>query len=1041
MLLQHVTTSTILILPIITLFSISRAVNGLCTPANCSACVMEYTPPFTVVYDASKARLDLSGQTFTMTSSDPSIISNSISKYFILQGGVLKVNNASALIRNEIALNVFGDTILPVIYHFSVFTLSPIPASFSASICVQGLDNNVPTFPRSDVHISVLEGTILSWPMDLAADNDEGENSTQSYSILSNDPSVYSDLYLDIARNKNNMITSMLLNSTAPLDPGRKASYNFTIVAQEGRPNTTKGYQNVYITVLYFCYQPPIFEMPLYQLYLPLRTPINTSLIVVKAVHVSSEIRAPISYSIARVCTTAPFTQCINYPVNSGPFALNNTSGNLILTNTVEYSQARQFNITVVGIDACNFVGSTLILVQITVRPLGIQVALSNKGVIREDYTLTSDIATVIVSNPDNLNINVTVLDSLTGLISNTFYLVNIGSSYQLRLLHSLDSRVKNLYCITIQASDPVYSIASFTFNITVMEVNHPPVFGNKTAFVHIPYNIKNGTIILRVLALDNDVGGNGVVMYELPSSNETYPYQANFTVNPISGDILVNAILDCKVSKNFLLLVKARNEPTDGEPSFDDYLVVNITLFVMDVNRSIQPQKSEPIFTCSTTTGIGLFQVISPTQALQSISAAQVPQSVSIFLGLQSSQLIQSVSPTQILHINSPTPDFVTIIIIAVILAASIILVVCMILVITTFCFLRKKKSKVTMTNNRCEQLQLQHLDCYDQSKADVQCNDIQFVSSDLDTNGLQYPTNKQLSGTDKVQSIRSTSDLASTISTGMITDDTEDVGPYSKSQLMAIYAANANLLLNTGSQNSIHMFGSEGGVEVDEVDVNNLSFDDDDQDSNSIQMDDVLTTSVTNNKKKESNNMSYQQNYNRVPIKPMATISLDSMDDLMKQQHASLPMLTRQQQWEQQYYTHSLQDEMCHWNIELNTQHRYYKKGYRGEYEGIAGNVLPCYQPTRKSPTLVFNNACTMPHNYNQAHTTTSFMPNQCYSVGTTKRPPSSIGPHTYVRSATSHSLTDNSTLSSIRTNQAPEHYYSNFSLGSNTLSQPVP
>ena len=243
------------------------------------------------------------------------------------------------------------------------------------------------------------------------------------------------------------------------------------------------------------------------------------------------------------------YTQCINYPVNSGPFALNSTSGNLILTNTVDYSQARQFNITVVGIDACNFDGSMLVLVQITVRPLVIQVALSNKGVIREDYSLTSDIATVIVSNPDNLNINIAILDNVTGLISNSFYLVNIGSSYQLRLLYSLESRVKNLYYITIQASDPVYSIASFTFNITVMEINHPPAFGNKAAFVHVPYNTKNGTIILRVLALDNDIGGNGVVMYELPSSNETYPYQANFTVNAISGDILVNAVLDCKVS------------------------------------------------------------------------------------------------------------------------------------------------------------------------------------------------------------------------------------------------------------------------------------------------------------------------------------------------------------------------------------------------------------------------------------------------------------------------------------------------------------
>ena len=1074
MLLQHVTTSTILILPIITLFSISRAVNGLCTPANCSACVMEYTPPFTVVYDASKARLDLSGQTFTMTSSDPSIISNSISKYFILQGGVLKVNNASALIRNEIALNVFGDTILPVIYHFSVFTLSPTSASFSASICVQGLDNNVPTFPRSDVHISVLEGTILSWPMDLAADNDEGENSTQSYSILSNDPSVYSDLYLDIARNRYNMITSMLLNSTAPLDPGRKASYNFTIVAQEGRPNTTKGYQNVYLTVLYFCNQPPTFEMPLYQLYLPLSTPINMSLIIVKALHLYSRTTAPISYSITSVCTTAPFTQCINYPVNSGPFALNSTSGNLTITNTVDYSQVRQFNITVVGIDACNFVGSTLVLVQITVRPLGIQVALSNKGVIREDYTLTSDVATVIVSNPDNLNINVTVLDNVTGLISDTFYLVNIGSSYRLRLLHSLDSRVKDAYNITIQASDPANSIFYYTFNITVMGVNHPPFFGTKITFINIPYNTRSSTMVLHVHALDNDVGDNGAVTYELPSPNVTYPYQNNFTVNAITGDVLVNGVLDRKVARTFLLLVRARDNPIDGEPSFSDYMVVNVTLIdaqldfaFLNASYMFQVREQLPsgavvgtIFTSLSNTGLVSFTILGQSDAFAlnltsgtittKRALTAVPSLYTLHVGATYSPPDQGMPPTSIdmmvviavtlnlgklqfkqssylttisrsldvgtvvlnvtiidttmgimtysvsstspvpFQVNSNTGSIYTTayldpaprvtytfdveayglgirsavtvsiqvrllivfdqprydvtvpvmatkgsvvatiramgrrgipvfyyfgndaptrlfeidkesgnialtgdlssfssydsidalvlgvdaddaylnstvdvkisaprslmqstssvptIVIGAAGASALGLVVITVLAIAfvVSCAVRKKRTRsLAITtpdggqpNQSSVQVRSEQVNTVaQQSEGDApvvmkveQVNPWEFIYADSHQRNASGGKAPSPSKSKPLSAIRSTSDLASTIGTDMLTD-MEDKEPYTSEQLAAIYAANAQLLRDGGSQDSVHMFGSEGGFEVDEVDIDRSYFDDD--------------------------------------------------------------------------------------------------------------------------------------------------------------------------------------------------------------------
>ena len=77
-----------------------------------------------------------------------------------------------------------------------------------------------------------------------------------------------------------------------------------------------------------------------------------------------------------------------------------------------------------------------------------------------------------------------------------------------------------------------------------------------------------------------------------------------------------------------------------------------------------------------------------------------------------------------------------------------------------------------------------------------------------------------------------RSTSDLAAVVNghnpNGFLRrQDDEEAHPYTRDQLIAIYAANANLLTNSPSQDSMHMFGSEGGGEADgDIDMDNYMF-----------------------------------------------------------------------------------------------------------------------------------------------------------------------------------------------------------------------
>ncbi len=87
-----------------------------------------------------------------------------------------------------------------------------------------------------------------------------------------------------------------------------------------------------------------------------------------------------------------------------------------------------------------------------------------------------------------------------------------------------------------------------------------------------------------------------------------------------------------------------------------------------------------------------------------------------------------------------------------------------------------------------------------------------------------------------------RSTSDLgSSTVATDMLSGDSQEMAPYPKAQIEKIYAKNADLLNHSDSNESIHMFGSEGGGESDGGDdMLFRKFDDLDDDDDSTTMPD---------------------------------------------------------------------------------------------------------------------------------------------------------------------------------------------------------
>ena len=600
-----------LILPVVLLTFQSKPTMG---SANIS--VVEKGPQGIVVYNVTQVCSELPN---LQSIFDNTATLVAFSTYFVISSDklVVRVNSSVQLDRDKIA-SLMGNTVLPVWYIVSILSIASPPVTCTIRLRIIDVDDHAPTFPRSARNLSIPDGpsSPVSWPMDLAMDVDEGLNSIQNYYINTTDPTITSTFSLNMTRDSYGRIVILQLVRIINISQGKTPSFSFILVAEEGRSGGPKGYQSVFINVEHVCGTPPVFQTLLYTIHVSKDTPPNSIVLTMSAVGQNGAL----NYSISSQCAIGPGGgDCVGgtlYPADgSAPFALDRASGNLTLIQHVDYSTVHQINLFVMATDSCNFVGTSRVQVivdYVNTDPPVIQfVSQMSSFAIREDLDSSSDVATVTITSP--VSFTLAVINNSTGLVSDTFYLLSLGYTYRMRLLRSLDSKVQSSYNVTIKATDSRNNVAYSTVSITVLAVNHPPVFDNTTAFVSIFDNTANGTVVLRVHASDSDLGGNGMVTYELPPSNTTFPYQNNFTTNRVNGDILINGLLNSKVARGFLLLIKARDNPTNGDPYLSDYMTVNVTLLGTSINRpTFPPQPSQVNISENVLVGNVVFQVVA---------------------------------------------------------------------------------------------------------------------------------------------------------------------------------------------------------------------------------------------------------------------------------------------------------------------------------------------------------------------------------------------------------------------------------------------
>lgn len=158
----------------------------------------------------------------------------------------------------------------------------------------------------------------------------------------------------------------------------------------------------------------------------------------------------------------------------------------------------------------------------------------------------------------------------------------------------SLRGRVGN-FTLTVKLSDGGQPMLSSTakVKICVTDVNdHNPVFvrpaSNMT--IRVPENATIGSMVVEVLATDEDVGLNAEVRYKLRQlGNNHWKW---FSINDVTGVITLNKPLDRELQKIHELRVQAYDlgEPTSLSTDLD------LTILVTNVD-DYEPEFTQDVF------------------------------------------------------------------------------------------------------------------------------------------------------------------------------------------------------------------------------------------------------------------------------------------------------------------------------------------------------------------------------------------------------------------------------------------------------------
>ncbi|XP_026582103.1 protocadherin beta-14-like, partial [Pseudonaja textilis] len=306
---------------------------------------------------------------------------------------------------------------------------------FNIEIKIEDVNDNAPKFWKNEVKVDIPENIPISmiFPLELAQDDDIGDNSIQNYILSSNE-----HFHLEVQKNEEGKDNIYLVLKKS-LDREKMPHLGLILMAIDGGVPKKTGTVQININVLDNNDNFPFFSKSEYKARIKENLPKGTFVMKVEATDIDMGSNAQILYSFHQV------PERIN-----NLFYLNEITGEITVWGQIDYEKEKSYNMNIRATDGGGLPGQCKILIEIedeNDNPPEVSI-ISLTSTLKEDSPLDTMVALFSVRDQDSGDNSKTICSVEMNL---PFVLkATTNNFYQLVLQSPLDRETVSEYNITI---------------------------------------------------------------------------------------------------------------------------------------------------------------------------------------------------------------------------------------------------------------------------------------------------------------------------------------------------------------------------------------------------------------------------------------------------------------------------------------------------------------------------------------------------------------------------------------------------------------
>ncbi|XP_013920895.1 PREDICTED: protocadherin-7 [Thamnophis sirtalis] len=471
---------------------------------------------------------------------------------------------------------------------------------FEGRVIILDINDNTPTFPSPVLTLTVEEnrpvGTLYLLPT--ATDRDFGRNGIDRYELLQGS-SVFE---LQVADTPDGEKQPQLIVKGA-LDREQRDSYELSLRVRDGGEPARSSQAILRVLITDVNDNSPRFEKSVYEADLAENSSPGTPILQLRAADADAGVNGQIEYVFGAA------TESVRRLLR-----LDESSGWLSVLHRIDREEVSQLRFTVMARDRGqppkNDKATVVLTIRdendnvptIDIRKIGRIPLRDGVASVAEDVLVDTPIALVQVSDRDEGE-NGVVTCTVVGDVPFQLKPASEGEGepqnkrkYFLHTSAPLDYeavRDYNVVIVAVDSGSPSLS-SNNSLLVRVADTNdNPPIFSQPVLEVPFPENNAPGERVATVLATDADSGKNAELAYSLePSPLAAEAPAGLFTIDPDSGDVRVQAVLDREQRDTYEFQVTARDK---GVPPLQGSALVVVR--VADRNDN-EPRFMQDVFT-----------------------------------------------------------------------------------------------------------------------------------------------------------------------------------------------------------------------------------------------------------------------------------------------------------------------------------------------------------------------------------------------------------------------------------------------------------